>query len=208
MTRLFAAYLAERFRPAVFVPAIALHAALALWAGGAEPTAVRLAAAAGLAALLLLQFRLWDDLEDRDRDRAVHPERILVLAPPGPFRHALVVLGLGNLIVLAAVPSAGAPAAAAVALAILDVVFFAAYRLRTRVSDPFWRFGVLLSKYPAFVGVIATAAGAARAPRLALATAAMYAAASAYEALHDQHTHRGARPRTPPRSPSTRRPRR
>ena len=205
MTRLFAAYLAERFRPAVFVPAIALHAALALWAGGAEPTAVRLAAAAGLAALLLLQFRLWDDLEDRDRDRAAHPERVLVLAPPAPFRRALLAIGLGNLIVLAAAPAAGAQAAAApaavtpaaaapAALAALDIAFLAAYRLRAALSHRVWRFGVLLSKYPAFVGLIAATAGAPRAPRLALAMAAMYAAASAYEALHDRHAQRGARP--------------
>lgn len=186
---LFAAYLAERFHPAVFVPAIALHAVLALWAAEAEPTAARLAAAAGLVAPLLLQFRLWDDLEDRDRDRAAHPERVLVAAPPAPFRRALLAIGLGNLIVIAAAPAAATLSAAApAALAVLDVVFFAAYRLRARVSDRFWRFGVLLSKYPAFIGIVAMAAGAARAPRLALAMAAMYAAANGYEALHDRHS--------------------
>jgi len=106
MARPFAAYLAERFRPAVFAPAIARHAGLALWAAEAGPTAARLAGAAGLAALLLLQFRLWDDLEDRDRDRVAHPERVLVLAPPAPFRRALAVLGLGNLVVLATAAAA------------------------------------------------------------------------------------------------------
>ena len=200
MTRLFAAYLAERFYPAVFVPATALHAALALWAAGAEPTAARLAAAASLAALLLLQFRLWDDLEDRDRDRAAHPERVLVAAPPTPFRRAVLAIGLGNLIMLAAAPAAAAPAAATpsaaapVALAALDIVFLAAYRLRAALSDRVWRFGVLLSKYPAFVALIAAAAGAPRGPRLALAMTAMYAVAGAYEALHDRHAQRGARP--------------
>ena len=198
MTRLFAAYLAERFHPAVFVPAIALHVVLALWAAEAGPTAARLAAAAGLATLLLLQFRLWDDLEDRDRDRGAHPERVVVLAPPAPFRRALVVLGLGSFAALAAVaaatPTAAAPTAAAAALAVLDVVFFAAYRLRTHVSDRVWRFGVLLSKYPVLVSLIAVAAGAPRAPRLALAMAAMYAAASGYEALHDRRMRSGAMP--------------
>ena len=190
MTRLFAAYLVERFRPAVFIPAIALHLMLALWAAGAEPTAARLAAAAGLAALLLLQFRLWDDLEDRHRDRATHPERVLVVASPTPFRLALTVLGAANLVVLGAAPSAAAPAA----LAVLDIAFFAAYRLRARVSDRFWRFCVLLAKYPAFVGLIAVATGAPRACRLALAMAAMYAAASGYEAHHDRHKESGAQP--------------
>ena len=195
MTRLFVAYLAERFRPAVFVPAIALHLLLALWAAGAEPTAARLVAAAGLATLLLLQFRLWDDLEDRDPDRVTHPDRVLAGASPAPFRWALVALGLANLIVLAAAPSG----AAAAGLTGVDAAFFAAYRLRAGVPDPVWRFGVLLAKYPAFVGLIAAAIGAPRTLRLALAMAAVYAAACAYEAYHDRSPVDGAQPCTPPR---------
>ena len=190
MTRLFAAYLVERFRPVVFIPAIALHLLLAWWAAGAEPTAARLAPAAGLAALLLLQFRLWDDLEDRHRDRVTHPERVLVVASPEPFRRALVVIGLGNLVVLAAAPSAAALAG----LAVLDAAFAAAYRLRAGVADPVWRFGVLLLKYPVFVGLIAAAAGAPRTFRLAIAMAVMYAAATAYEAYHNRHRTAGALP--------------
>lgn len=195
MTRLFAAYLAERFRPVVLVPAIALHLLLAAWAAGVEPTAARLVAAAGLATVLLLQFRLWDDLEDRDRDRVTHPGRVLVGASPAPFRRALVALGLANLVVLAAARSAAAVAG----LAVLDVAFVAAYRLRAGVPDPVWRFGVLLAKYPIFVGLIAAAIGAPRTLRLALAMAAGYAAACAYEAFHDRSPVDGAQPCTPPR---------
>ena len=195
MTGRFAAYLAQRFRPTVFAPATALHVGLALWAAGAEPMPGRLAAAAGLAALLLLQFRLWDDLEDRGRDRATHPERILVVAPPAPFRRALVAIGVGNLVVLAA-----RSAVAAAGLAVLDVAFLAAYRLRARVSDRLWRFGVLPAKYPAFVALVAVAAGAPRTPRLALAMAVMYAAAIGYEVHHDRPGESGAPPRTTPRS--------
>ena len=190
MTRLFAAYLAERFRPVVFVPAIALQLLLVLWAVDAEPTAARLVSAAGLATLLLLQFRLWDDLEDRRRDRATHPERVLVVASPAPFRRALVVIGLGNLAVLAAAPSAVAPAG----LVVLDVAFAAAYRLRAGVSDHVWRFGVLLLKYPIFVGLIAAATGAPRTLRLALAMTVMYAAASGYEAHHNRRRTIGTLP--------------
>ena len=181
MTGRFAAYLAQRFRPAVFAPATALHVGLALWAAGAEPTPARLASAAGLAALLLLQFRLWDDLEDRGRDRATHPERILVVAPPAPFRCALVAIGVGNLVVLAA-----RSAVAAAGLAVLDVAFLAAYRLRPRVSDRLWRFGVLLAKYPVFVALVAAAIGAPPTPRLALAMAVMHAAAIGYEVHHNR----------------------
>ena len=189
MTRLFAAYLGERFRPAVFVPATALHLLLALWASGAEPTA-RLLPAAGLAALLLLQFRLWDDLEDRDRDGRTHPERVLVLAPPVPFRRALVGIGLANLAALAAAPSALAP----LGLVALDVAFGAAYRLRAKLSDRVWRFGVLLVKYPVFVALLAAAAGTPPAFRLAVAMAVMYAAAASYEVHHNRRPTAGALP--------------
>ena len=187
---LFAAYAAERFRPAVFLPAIALHVLLALWAAGAEPTPRGLAAAAGVATLLLLQFRLWDDLEDRDRDRAAHPERVLASTTPAPFRRALVAIGLGNLVALAAAQTA----AALTGLIVLDFAFFAAYRLRARAPDHVWRFGVLLVKYPVFVGLVAAAAGAPRTLRLALAMAAMYAAAGVYEACHDRRRTTGAQP--------------
>ena len=190
MTPLFAAYLGERFRPAVFAPATALHLLLALWASGAEPTTARLLPAAGLTALLLLQFRLWDDLEDRDRDGRTHPERVLVVAPPAPFRRALVGIGLANLATLAAAGAAFALAG----LVALDVAFAAAYRLRAGVPDGVWRFGVLLLKYPIFVALLAAAAGTRQAFRLAVAMALMYAAAASYEVHHNRRPTAGATP--------------
>ena len=114
--------------------------------------------------------------------------------PPAPFRRALVAIGVGNLVVLAA-----RSAVAAAGLAFLDVAFLAAYRLRAGVPDRVWRFGVLLPKYPIFVGLIAAAIGAPRTLRLALAMAAAYAAACAYEAYHDRSPVDGAQPCTPPR---------
>ena len=190
MTRLFVGYIAERFPPAVFAPTIALHVLLALWAVGAELTAAHLVPAAGLASLLLLQFRLWDDLEDRWRDRVTHPKRVLVRASPVPFRRALAAIGLGALVSFAVAPSA----TAAAGLALLDVAFVAAYRLRSRLSDHVWRFRVLLLKYPIFVGLIAVATGTPRTFHLALAMGLMYAAASAYEVYHNRHQTIGAIP--------------
>ena len=55
------AYRRERFRPAIFVPAIALMVALALWVSGTLPTAQSLVQASVTMTLLVLQFRLWDD---------------------------------------------------------------------------------------------------------------------------------------------------
>ena len=62
----------ERFRPLVFVPA-------AIRGGCGRPGGRRVRADQALddrhrlALLLLGQFRLWDDLADRERDRAAHP---------------------------------------------------------------------------------------------------------------------------------------
>src|ERR1700722_11223913 len=49
----------------------------------------------------LLQFRLADDLADRERDRQDYPDRVLVRAAPGPFLALLVLLVAGNTLLLA-----------------------------------------------------------------------------------------------------------
>ena len=190
MIRLCAAYVAERFRPAIFIPALALHVVLVLWVVDVSPTPARLVQAGGMAALLLLQFRLWDDLEDRERDRVTHPDRVLVRAAPTPFRWVLAAIGLTNLVVFAAAPSS----VALVGIITLDGGFGAAYRLRSRLKDHVWRFRVLLLKYPAFVGLIATAIGTPRPGPLAVAMGAMYAAACGFEVFHNHHRTIGAMP--------------
>ena len=119
-----------------------------------------------------------------------HPERVLIGAPPAPFRRALVAIGLGNLTALAAAPSALALSG----LVALDVAFVAAYRLRARVSDRVWRFCVLLLKYPIFVGLLATASGTPQTFRLAVAMTGMYAAAGGYEVYHNRRRTTGALP--------------
>ena len=185
MTRLFIAYLRERFPLAIYGLAIALHVAAALWATTTRPTLVSLARPVGFAALLLLQFRLWDDLDDRERDRAIHPDRVLVRSAPAPFRLALVALAIGNLTFLAI---AGQVATTA-GVALLDLAFWLAYRrLRPGVAESVWRFSVLLVKYPAFVVLLATTGGALAPDRLLVAVLGVYACACAYEALHDNRT--------------------
>ena len=72
------AYLAERLSPAIFVPAAALIALVSHTAGGHAADSWLLDLL--LALLLIAQFRLWDDLADREHDRRAHPERVLVRA--------------------------------------------------------------------------------------------------------------------------------
>jgi len=183
ITDMFAAYLSERFKPAIFGPAATVHAAAAVWAAGTGVQAASLATTFGLAVLLLLQFRLWDDLEDRERDRRLHPSRVLVRADPAPFRYACMMLAAANLVLLVI---AGSPAAAQ-GLICLDVLFWIAYGpVRRRLSDRIWRFQILLLKYPVFVGLLAVAAGTPIRMRLFMSAAAVYLCACAYEALHDR----------------------
>jgi hypothetical protein len=187
--RSIAAYLTERFPSRVFVPAIALHASAAWWAAGVTRLGPvdspwrSFGAALGVMTLLFMQFRLWDDLEDLDRDRATHPDRVLVASRRRPFQVLLVMLTAAAGFALAA------RGRALFAFGILCVVFLGAYRfVRPRVADAHWRYGVLLLKYPAFVGVVALGLGRPDASRLVAAALAAYLVTSLYEAWHhDRH---------------------
>src|SRR5919109_926819 len=123
-----AAYVRERFPLAVFGPVCLMLTAAAFWSVS-NVVALRLAVALLLGIALVVQFRLWDDLEDRTHDRATHPTRVLVNAPTEPFRVLLVVLTA-----IAIAISASQQAALATALA-LNAGGWCAYRLvRRRLS--------------------------------------------------------------------------
>jgi hypothetical protein len=184
MNDMLTAYLGERFKPRIFGPAAVVHTAAAVWAVGGGVEAIAVAATLGLAVVLLLQFRLWDDLQDLERDRCLHPERVLVRANPAPFRFACALLASANIALLVIAGSRGG----AQILAGLDLFFWLAYGpLRPRFSDRIWRFQILLLKYPAFVCLLATALGASIRIRPLVAAVAVYLCACAYEALHDRH---------------------
>jgi hypothetical protein len=186
---MFAAYLGERFKAAIFGPAAVMHAAAAVWAVPASAGAASVIAALGLAVVLLLQFRLWDDLEDRERDRRLHPKRMLARVNPTPFRWACSLLAIANIALLGLAGSRDA----VLGLTCLDLFFWIAYGpLRPRLTDRVWRFQILLLKYPVFVGVLAAALGTPGRMRLFAAAAAVYLCACAYEALHDRHMPLGA----------------
>ena len=171
------AYWRERFDPMLFGPAAALLAMAAAATGGGSLPDWGLKAV--LALLLIAQFRIWDDLADRGRDRREHPERVLVTAQRGwPFVVQAVALAALN---LALVHQFEGRVAAAVLLAI-NAAATAYYLLR----GPHRSVGsdlLLLAKYPAFVLILSPAD--ARPGRLVLAIATTYAAACAFEVWHD-----------------------
>ena len=183
ITDMLAAYLGERFKAAIFGPAAVVHTAAAVWAAGIGVGAASVATTFGLAVVLLLQFRLWDDLEDRERDRRLHPARVLVRADPTPFRHACMVLAAANVVLLVIAGSRDAVQG----LICLDVFFGIAYGpVGRRLYDRIWRFQILLLKYPVFVYVLAVGLGAPIRVRLLISAVAVYLCACAYEALHDR----------------------
>ena len=174
------AYLRARFPLRIFGFAAIGIAVAARWASTAPPASAALVGATALSVLLLLQFRLWDDIEDRDHDRTAHPERVLVRTPAAPYRRALMYVALTNVAICGVAGST-----AAIEIVFLDLGFYAAYRrIRRYVPDAMWRFSILLIKYPAFVVVVATVLGVPQGGRLSAAAMAAYATACVYEALH------------------------
>jgi len=175
-----AAYARERLPLPVFAPALAQLAGLAWVASGAPAAALPWCVA--VVSLLVVQFRLWDDLEDLDLDRLAHPSRVLTHASLRPFRVALAI----SIVVAGA--AFAASTSTLVAYAGLCLAMLAAYRaVRRRVTDRSWRYGLLLLKYPAFVVLVVTAFGEADVLRAFVAAAIAYAAAAGYEAWHTQN---------------------
>ena len=77
--RLILRYMRERYPLRVWGPVgIGLTGAGAAAVGISVPAGVGgLGVSLGLCLLMVLGFRLWDDIEDRENDRALHPPRLL-----------------------------------------------------------------------------------------------------------------------------------
>lgn len=169
---MIAAWLRERFTLHLFLP-LAVFIGLAT-SGGSKPLVVD----TGFALLLLMQFRLWDDLADRTADAIAHPERVLVRAPDVTaaiaFCGALAVLNI-----CLAVWRDGSGLAVAL-LAVLDGTLGAWY-LSPRAASAL----LPLLKYPVMLAIVAGGRIATAPGQLAVAAAVIYAAVCAYEAWHD-----------------------
>src|SRR5262249_43151254 len=130
---LIGGYVRERARLRVFVP-LAVVMAMLGWTGGpvdrwiAAFHPIDFTRAAATALVLMLAFRVWDDLEDRSRDAREHPRRVTVVADSVAllvgFGMTLALLGV-VLITIGPRPVARLGAVAAAAL-----LLGAWYRLR------------------------------------------------------------------------------
>ena len=137
-----------RLQGARFLPLAAFLAWAASSAGGAAVASTLAACVIALA--LIAQFRLWDDLVDRARDRNAHPERLLAAAATtAPFDRVLVLLGAAN--AMAILGMRGVPAL----LGFLLLSAAAASWYRWHRSRQLTHALVLHLKYPAFVLLLA-----------------------------------------------------
>ncbi len=175
------AYFAERFSPAIFVPtAVGIAAAVRVSSAASDASSLDGLVDSVLALLLLAQFRLWDDLADREVDRLAHPERVLVRAERiGPY--VTVCVALGGLNLLASAWRGGW--LGMIVLAAFDVSFAAWYGGRSSqrtVIGALWG----LAKYSVFV--IVMTARSSIISHLLPAVVAIYTAACVYEIWHDR----------------------
>jgi 4-hydroxybenzoate polyprenyltransferase len=175
---LLLAYARERLRAGRLLPAglLVVFAVLAGrgWSWGAA-TAADIAAAFAL----VIAFRMWDDVMDRERDRSRHPQRIVVRASSTvPFTVAAVAVAIGAGILVGVTHG---PASVGL-LAAYSAVLAASYATRgPRSAVREW---ILLLKYGVFTLAL-VGLPAALTPRGLLSAAAAFALACVYEWLHD-----------------------
>ena len=172
------AYLRERFPLHIYVPLAAVIAS----AGALPPSGGSLWPAFAGSLLLLLQFRLWDDLADRGRDAVEHPARVLVRHPD--VTQAIGLCGALAVLNICLAVWRDASGVAVAVLAALDVTFGAWYLARGARSAAGEH--LVLAKYPAMVAIVAgDRVLAAPLPVLAVA-ALLYVGVWVYEACHDR----------------------
>jgi 4-hydroxybenzoate polyprenyltransferase len=133
--------------------------------------------------LLLGQFRLWDDIVDRERDRDRHRDRVLTRTRHvGKYIVACAVLAMINALLLR---FRDRPEATLPLLAILTLALAVGYTLPKRSS------GVdllRLAKYPVFVLLVAMGRTEGATAVVVTAAIAAFAAAVTYEVWHDPET--------------------
>ena len=136
-----------------------------------------------LAGSLVIQFRLWDDLNDIDHDRINHPDRVLCrLVSHTPFRIVLAILFVMNSVALSLLKS---PQTATVFI-VLNIVFLLWYRVLREYFSAFLHVHVVLTKYPVFAFLIADEPTAKNKTSIVLMMVVVYGGACIYEYLHNR----------------------
>jgi hypothetical protein len=135
-----------------------------------------------LVAVLIVQFRIWDDLADRDFDRRHHPERVLArIDCISPFWFLLGALGALAIVLLFVYQATAFQFGCYVMLLTLFALLYVGTR-RIPSRHRFWRVQSVLLKYPAFVFLAVKSPSSAWMP---VAAATAYLMLSAFEWYDD-----------------------
>jgi 4-hydroxybenzoate polyprenyltransferase len=176
-------YLRTRVPVRIYLP-LALFLTVAGQAGGRPPGLLGLVFLVGLAYVLVLGFRLWDDLIDRERDRFRHPDRALSQA--GSVRVFRGFLIVAFAVATAMVASREGAASRLAVVAILCAALFVWYRVRRRFrAGGIANYHVVLLKYPVIVCVLGSPSSETGLSRLLMAMVLVYLCFCIYEVLHD-----------------------
>jgi 4-hydroxybenzoate polyprenyltransferase len=175
---LLAAYARERLIAGPVLAAVLLVAGAALsgrgWSGAAD-VLTDIIAASGL----VIAFRIWDDVADRERDRLVHPHRVLVRASSTAVLQGTAWTIAAGVALLLGRTRGPAPVVLVAAYGVVLAVAYAMRAERTAARDR-----ILLLKYGVFTLALIGLPGAWTGRGL-LSAAAAFAAACAYEWWHD-----------------------
>ncbi len=180
-----ARYSRTRFPVKIYLP-LALFICAAALAGGRPLEPINLTLAFALALSLLFQFRLWDDLGDRERDRLDFPERVLVRTTSVKFFQTLVFVAFLYNFALIGVLAGSSWQLKTIVFALLNGSFFMWYRWRFELCrNEIGASHVVLGKYPIFIYLLSGESAATSSVRLALAMLLVYLCFCVYELLHD-----------------------
>ena len=153
----------------------------AAWLVGPPPSVTHAIGDVVLVLLFVLQFRLWDDLSDLQRDRLEHPQR--VLSQTTQTRSFWCGVGLLGALGGGVVWWRG-PLAAIVAVGVLHVALWLWYAFPGRRSLAIADYHVVLLKYPVFAFLIATRVGVG--VDTFFMAACVYWVVCIYEVVHDR----------------------
>ncbi len=153
-------YLIERYPARRFVPlALLLASAGMLAVPGTERLGAVAALTTGLWAALaayvaVLALRVWDDLQDRERDASVHPDRITLRDDAAtPLRYLELVSAAAAIVLIA---TGSRPMTRLFVFALLGAAFGLWYRARASLDvSPVLAAHVVLIKYPVIAYLVA-----------------------------------------------------
>ena len=183
-------YLAERFPPGQFAP-LALMLLMASLVGGRALHLGELVLQFGLTLSWIFQFRLLDDLHDRERDRKMQPHRVLVQTESlGYFRCLAGLATIGNL-------------GATGLLLSWNISFTILVPLNLMLAALYWKGGIqrlvhtqiVLIKYPMFV-LMLSGGIPGFSVTTSLVTLLIYFTFAVFELLHDPSLRFGKRGET------------